>query len=133
MIHILYWVVAFVVLWVLFVNAMWLMDNKDKLPEWAIKPLAYFVYASLLYDVLFNIVYGTIMFLGKPDFAGAHIRWKKIGFPTLTERLRAILRGGKRETVLDRFRYYQARFICRYLVEPWDRGHCGLEKLGIAL
>jgi len=67
------------------------------------------------------------MFLQKPDFAGAHFKWKGIGFPTLTERLRDILRGGRGTIFMRRYQYYLARFICRYLVEPWDKAHCGME------
>lgn len=128
---IIYGLVALFILWVFFVNVMWLKSNREKIPTWLVKPLMAFVFLGILYDVLFNITFGTIMFMGLPDFKGANFQWKGIGFPTLSHRMRVILRAGKKDSFISKWRFYQARFYCRYLVEPWDKGHCGLKEYGV--
>ena len=85
------------------------------------------VVIGFLYDVIFNIIYGTIMFVQLPDFKTANVHWKIFKFPTLSERMKDILRGGKGDTLTGKYRFYVSRGICRYLIEPWDKGHCGID------
>jgi hypothetical protein len=123
---ILTFIIALFILWVLFVNVMWAMENRDKIPK-ALYPIAVGIAGlGFLYDVLFNIVYGTIMFLQLPDFKNANVHWKGINFPTLSERMKDNLIVGKEGSMLDKYRWYLSKFLCRYLIEPWDKGHCGI-------
>ncbi len=46
---------------------------------------------------------------------------------TLTEALRYILHGN--EFMRYEWRWKLAYFICRYLIEPFDRDHCKINKL----
>ncbi len=113
-------------LWVFFVNVMWLKANIDRIPKWT-KPFAWaFAIIGYLYDILFNIFIGTIMFVQLPDFAGVPYY-----APPLTHRMRKILKEARTETLLEKYRFYLAMLLCRYLVEPWDPDHCGLETLGL--
>ena len=113
---------AFAGLWILFVNVMKIAENRDNIPLWLHKPAYALVIFGVLWDGLFNIFYGSIMFLALPDFKGS-----KYHFPLFTHRLRGLIREKKLDSPLDRYRYYLARFICRYVVEPWDTNHCGLK------
>ena len=118
-------ILAIIPLWIFFVNVMWMKHNKEKVPKWAY-PFAYaFAIIGYIYDILFNIVIGTIMFLALPDFKGSAYY-----APPLTHRLRKILREANTTSKLDKYRFFLAMYICRYLVEPWDPNHCGLEGLG---
>jgi hypothetical protein len=123
--YFLYMLVAMAILWIFFVNIMWLKHNKEKVPLWLHKPLMGVVIIGGIWDGLFNIIFGTVLLIGWPDFKGA--KWH---FPLLTHRLRGIIRANKQDTILDRYRFYLSRFICRYLVAPWDKNHCGLENIG---
>jgi len=46
---------------------------------------------------------------------------------TLTEALRYIIHSGDYKQY--EWRWRQAYFICQYLIEPFDRGHCKLQRL----
>ena len=117
---------AFFVMWIIFVNAMWLRDNQEKVPKWLRYPAMFLFVVGFLYDVLLNIVYGSLMFLDPPDFKTANVQWKGIGFPTLSERMKDYLRDGREGSFLIKYRWYLSRFMCRYMIEPWDKGHCGI-------
>lgn len=115
---------SFVVLWLLFVLVFWLRDHKEKVPAWLHKPIYALVVVGYVLDALFNIVFASVMFWCKPDFAGARVKF----LPTLSERLRDIL---KLKTAIkkDSYRYRLALFMCRYIIEPYDNNHCGLSDL----
>lgn len=102
---------SLLLLWIFFVNVMTWKTHIDKIPKWLqyiLYPIAIFGY---LWDVMFNWVFGTVIFLELP---------RK---PTLSERMRRIL------LTRDGWRWKLARYICLHLVEPWDQNHCGLESL----
>ena len=101
-------------------------NNVDSIPKILHYPLYAIAAIGLLADVLFNIVYGTIMFWQKPRF---HENMN-IHTVTFTHRLKRILRGQTHIEPED-FRFKMAHWICKYLLEPWDPGHCGLEKLDL--
>ena len=124
-----FWLLNFFLLWVFFVNVMWLKHNKEKIPKWLYYPAVGFAAIGFIYDVLFNIIYGTIMFIQMPDFKGANSDLWGIPLPTLSERMRDILKLEKRDTLLNKYRWYLSLYICRYLIEPWDAGHCGIKNL----
>lgn len=63
-------------------------------------------------DSLLNIVYGSIIFLQFPHY-------KRL---TLTARLIYIL------SEKNGWRYKLASFICKRMIEPWEQGHCALDK-----
>jgi len=69
------------------------------------------VIAFFLCDMAYNITYGTILFWQWPNY-------KRL---TLTARLTYILR-----TAPDSWRGKIAMFMCKYMIEPWDAGHCDL-------
>lgn len=72
------------------------------------------VYAFVAFDVFHNYFIASFMFFEPPDK----------GRPTLSERLRWIL---YREPVGNIDIYWRkplAKFMCKYMVEPWDFGHC---------
>jgi len=103
---------------------MYLKSKIDKMPQ-IVKIFAYtFAAFAFLYDVAFNIVFGTILFLEWPDFKSAHAKY----LPTLSERLKGILRG-ERNAPPYGTRWNIALFMCKYMIEPWDKNHCGLEEL----
>lgn len=116
-------IVAFFTLWIIFINVMWAKHNPEKVPKFLHKSIKIFgikialidvlVLFGYLYDIYFNIVFGTIMFMELPHY-------KRL---TMTARMRRIL------VVNDGWRFKLALFICRKLVEPWDPNHCGLDDM----
>lgn len=114
------------VLWVLYANLVTLKNKLEgKIPGWLEKPLGLFLGVPfIILDVIFNIVYGSVLFLKLPDFRNRH--WKYM--PTFTERCRDVLiREHLREN--RSWRYKLAHLICHYMLEPWDPNHCGLLSL----
>lgn len=106
-------------LWLFFVNVMRWKDQLATMPlrEKLYKyPLGYIGFAG---DILWNIVFATVLFIQRPPGDNIH-DW------TLTHRLRVILRN-KNPEKLDIYRRGLAMFMCKYMIEPWDPGHCGLE------
>ncbi len=109
----LYWLVSTFVFWFLFVNVM-ALKAKAIDPRLSpgvrlgVKIIGYpIAIAGIVYDIAYNWTYGCLMFLERPRGI------------TFTSRLQYHVNGvGWRRKV--------ARFICRYLVEPWDCGHCGM-------
>lgn len=109
-----YGVISFIVLLIFFANIMVIKHKyADKLP----KPIYYTLYvvgyAVFICDILWNITFGSILFLQLPHK-------KRL---TLTARMKHLL------VTDDGWRFKVAFFICRYLVEPWDWNHCGLQDL----
>lgn len=72
------------------------------------------VYVFVAGDILYNLGPGAVLFL-EPS-RGFH--------ETLTMRMKRILHSGDYRESSWRFKL--AYFICRYMVEPWDFGHCAL-------
>ena len=109
-------IAIFLVTWVCFIIVMRVKDYP--------KPYVY-IFAPIaivgwLLDVLFNIVYGTVIFLQLPDIH----KGMRISDVTLSHRLRQILRD---DTSIKRgyFRYSIADKLCKYFIEPHDCTHCG--------
>lgn len=109
---------AFFILWILFVNVMFIkIVLLKKYPDGFQNKILLAILIPLnivasIYDVLFNITYGSLMFL--QVFEARNI--------TFTHRMKAILR-----TEPDSWRGKLSMWICRYLIEPWDQNHCGLD------
>jgi len=101
-------IVGFIGLWILFINVMTWKKNANKIPKWLTYPLYVIVAIAYIWDVVFNIIFGTIMFLDIPQEL------------TLTGRMRRII------ITKEDWRLDFAIFICKKLVEPWDPKHCGL-------
>ena len=116
----------FLGLWIAYANLMVLKNNyEDKFPEWLKKLLTYGLGVPfILLDVLFNVIYGTLMYLELPDFKNCH--WKYL--PTFTERCSRHLHA-EWSRPSKTWRFKLAWFICHYMLEPWDYNHCGLAKL----
>ena len=118
--------IAFIGLYIAYVNLM-LLKNKiaDKLPKFIQYILTYVLGVPfILLDVAFNVVYGSIMFIELPAFGNSH--WKFL--PTFTERCSRHLHN-EWEKEHKSWRFRLAKAICKYMLEPWDYNHCGLEKL----
>lgn len=101
----------------LFVNIMWIKRGieSNKWVGWKLW-LAWLVGYPLaaigvLYDIAYNYTWGTITFLQFP-------RSKEYMY---TDRLQRCVK-------LKDWRGVEARFICKYLVEPYDDKHCGNYK-----
>lgn len=120
--------ISTLVLWILFVNVMALKVKYEagKIPKWVQYLLAPFVAFGYIFDVLFNVVYGSVIFWELPQFKDAKYPY----LPTLSERLYDIIRGTRDPRVGSK-RWLIAVFVCKNLIEPWDRNHCGLVDLGL--
>src|SRR3972149_4711587 len=111
---IVYWVAATFFFWFLFATVMRLRDKRAKFKKksWQYRAITAAGYLLLVvsypYDVLYNLIYGTLMFWQLPR------RWEW----TFTARLQRCVH-------LATWRGQLARFLCRYFVEPWDADHCG--------
>jgi len=112
--------VATFILWFMFVNVMYIKNVLlKKYPDgWKYKALMTIgvplIIIGLIYDVIFNITYGTLIFL----------EWPHKDRLTLSTRMTRII-----ENRPETWRGTLAIFFCKYLVEPWDPGHCNLWKL----
>lgn len=120
--------VATFVLWFLFAHLMILRDfleqkAKGKWYYYPLKAAGYILFAvGYAYDVVYNQIIGTIIFLDWPREA------------TLTARLQRYLHedvyGGTE--MIPGWRYQLAMWTCKHLIEPWDPDHCDLWKLALA-
>lgn len=118
------WLIDAFVLYLLFAWIM-VIDKRTKgLKGWkrGFRYVAYpLVWWGYFVDVRFNVTYGNIMFLELPNFKRLKIN---LSFSELTfsARLQRHL-AGPRKTLLDRYRYYQAKGWC-WLIQKWSPGHC---------
>lgn len=112
------WLLATFFLWFLFATLMRLRDKREKFLKrswqwWMISLVGYpLLVVGYPYDVAYNLTYGTLMFWQLPR------RWEW----TFTSRLQRLVHDRKT------WRGAEARWLCRYLVEPWDADHCGQGK-----
>jgi len=101
------------ILWLFFIAAATLRDKYGGDDKFVRALIVLFV----LGDAAYNITYGSILFAEMPHP-------KRL---LLTARLKDILR--REPSKIDQFwRYPIALFMCKYMIEPWDVGHCGLRK-----
>lgn len=124
-----WFIVCTVAFEVLFVNAMAVRDRWAAAPvgSWK-RTLALVIGVPVFlvgfpFDVQYNLTWGRLMFLQKPRLigdasAGSPWDWLARGDWTLTANL-------KRNVLDFTWQGTVARFVCRWLVEPWDKGHCG--------
>lgn len=82
----------------------------DKIPKPLHYPLILIAIFGYIIDVLFNIIYGTVIF------------WELPKHLTLSSRLREILIREDESA----WQFKIAYFMCHYMIEPWDYNHCGL-------
>jgi len=104
-------------LWLGFIAVMGIVDDAKNREDLNIFQKICIVLFVLLLDVPHNYTAAVILFMGLPPGKGNH---------TLTERMRYYLHT---EIYYRTWRWYLSRFICKYMVEPWDAGHCRLERL----
>lgn len=104
-------IISFVILWLIFINVMTWKKHKEKIPKLIHYPLYVIAAIGYVIDILFNWVYGTIIFLELPRQL------------TLSERLREALIKD------DSWRFKLAYFFCTKLIEPWDWNHCEIQDL----
>jgi len=109
--------IATVVLWIAFIAITKIVDDKDH--SWndldLVEKMAVFVF--IVMDVLYNFTYGTLLFM----------EWPSLNRKTLTARLKDILSRDDTEFLDEFYRKPLAKFMCKYMIEPWDFGHCALE------
>ena len=108
--------IATFVLWLLFIPAANLVNRhkQGKLNETETLLGKIYVGFFVVADILFNYSYGSIIFVSLPP-KGCH---------TLTARLKYYLRNEPAS-----WRGEMSYFMCRYMIEPWDMGHCALDGL----
>lgn len=108
--------IATFVLWLLFIPAANLVNRhkQGKLNETETLLGKIYVYSFLVVDVIYNFTYGSLLFMD----------WPPKGKTTLTARLKHYLR-----TEPASWRGELSYVMCRYLIEPWDMGHCALDGL----
>jgi hypothetical protein len=112
--HTTWFLLSMLVLWIFFVNVMTWKHHEEKIPKY-LKPILWVIaFIGYIYDIVFNIIYGSIMFLEPPH-------WERL---TLSARLSHILIVEND----DSWRWKTAYWICTTLIEPWDQGHCGLSE-----
>ena len=108
-------VTSIVILWVLWIIVAsvrpHLTHGHNPLIEGVIHLLS-FVFVA--YDVIFNYTWGSIIFQELPS-GGRH---------TLSQRLQHII---KTESI-DSWKWKLSMFACKYMIEPWEPGHCRLGK-----
>jgi len=103
---------ASILFWLSFITIMKIVgDAREKDQLNLFQKIAVIIF--LLIDVVFNIIYGSIIFL----------QLFSIDQPTLTSRLKNILLSGEFN---DTWRYKLAFFMCRRMISPWDQNHCGM-------
>lgn len=118
--------------WLLYINVMLIKnkyeDDGKKLPWylWAIGVPSYIV--GLPADILFNIVYASVIYRKRPDYRSGATFKKHMRLLTFTHRLRRIVKG-EIDIDEDDYRWRLTLFICMKMLEPWDPGHCGLNNL----
>jgi len=99
-------------LWLFFIAAATLRDKYGGDNKF----IKAFIVAFVFCDGIYNILYGTILFAEIPHP-------KRL---LLTARLKDILR--RKKSWIDKYwRYPLAGFFCKYLIEPWDFGHCSIK------
>ncbi len=113
--QIFYAIVWMFILWIFFINVMTWKANKERIPKFMHPILYILTFVGIVVDVVFNIVYGTIIFAKLPHY-------KRL---TFSARLSYVL---IKESQLS-WRFKIAYLICTKLIEPWDYNHCGLAKL----
>lgn len=122
-----WFIVCTVAFEVLFINAMAVRDRWLQAERWSLQWFVAGVIGAPLFivgfpfDVQYNLTWGRLMFLQKPRLIGqGSTAWERIldGDWTLTANL-------KRNVLEFTWQGVVARFVCRWLVEPWDKGHCG--------
>ena len=108
--------ISFWILWILFRIVMWMKnDLLVKYPSgiryWLIMSFGgAFTIFAILFDIAFNIIYGTPMFDEMPHY-------KRL---TLSARMAHILYFEDH----DDLKWKRANKICTELLEPYDAGHC---------
>lgn len=107
--------IATLVLWLLYIPAATLVNKHKEDRFVGLLQFLVFFFVSIFYvlDVLFNYTYACILFMDKPRGDD----W------TLTARLKYYLHTPPWESG---WRGRLASFMCRYMIEPWDFGHCSL-------
>jgi len=105
-------------LWVAFIVITKVVDDNDHKWSDLTSTEKGFVVIFIVGDVAYNFTYGTILFVEQPS-------WKR---KTLTARLKNILARSDAEFLDEYWRKPLASFMCKYMIEPWDFGHCAFRK-----
>ena len=101
---------ATIALWIFFIATAKVAQKANSRED--LSPFQYlFVVCFLIADVIYNYTYGAVLFL---EFASNDRK-------TLTARLKHYLR-----TEPESWRGKLSLFMCKYMIEPWDAGHCSL-------
>ena len=110
-------VISTLILWLAFISVTKVVDEKDE--HWTDLRTFEKIYvgAFVIIDVLHNFLIAPFIFL-EP----ASMQRK-----TLTARLKDILSRQDNEFMDQYWRKPIALFMCKYMIEPWDAGHCGLK------
>jgi len=104
--------IATLALWVSFIVLMKIVDDTKREDLNWFQKIAVILF--VVFDVVYNYTYGAILFW---EFADNDHK-------TLTSRLKHILLSGFYDE--DEWRFKLALFMCKYMISPWDPGHCGM-------
>jgi len=112
----------FINTWLIYIIVMTAKKNEAKINKVLFKSLYVLGGIGFVMDILFRVMYGSWVTL--PKFK------KGMGASdlTFTHQLKEILRlntGIKKDTPS----YKVALFICKYMLEPFDKDHCNLEEI----
>lgn len=127
--QVMWWLLALAFFWVFYAFLMRVKRYrdvnfyKDEWEYWLITIVVGPLFIpGLLYDVAFNLAYGTVMFLQPPRvrFHSRDSFWETLrNFEwTFTARLQRLIHD-------EGWRGAEARFLCRNFVEREDQNHCG--------
>ena len=108
-------------LWLLWIMAAGVIERYKKRPFTGLKLRLAQVFLGFFWvvDVYVNLAASTVLFLQLPPVGPLDELWERKYRLTLTHRLKYnITQGGWRGNL--------ALWMCRYLVDPWQPGHCGL-------
>lgn len=101
--------------WIAYIPAANIVNrHKEKKYTGISKYLAYLYLALfLVIDATCNIIAFTILYMELPQ------EW------LVTTRMKRHLHGNQTAG----FRFRASLFICKYMIEPWDVGHCALQRV----
>ena len=107
-------IIGVVVLWLSFIAVTRIVNNTDRSKLNPFQKLAVILFVAL--DVFDNYTIFTVIFWELPS------NDRK----TVTARLKHILHT---EDYRNTWRFKLAVFMCKYMIEPFDWGHCALGRV----
>ena len=107
--------IASLILWVFWIaTANLVTSHQDTLGKGVKGTLIqWFMYVFVACNILYNFTYNAVFFW----------EWASFDRPTISQRMIHILETRNQ----DEWRWKRAYWVCRYLIDPFDRGHCKMK------